>query len=121
MRIAPALQTVVDELRAAGYRADVDATLLDLNPAAVWVTPRELLDMRQTLRVWLYLIIGNTETARALELLDDALEGVLELLGALPDDDEVIDLAAAVILPGHPAPLPAYRVQIDLDLPGDQE
>jgi hypothetical protein len=116
MRIAPALEGLVDRLRVAGFVADVDPSRLDVNPCAVWVQPRELRDMRQTLHVWLYLIVGGGETDRVLELLDDALEGVLELLGPLPDDDDVIDLAAPIVLPTGPNPLPAYRVAVDLDL-----
>lgn len=66
---------------------------------------------------WLYLIIANLETPRAMELLDDSLEGVLELGLSLSDTDEAIDLAAAVILPNDPTtPLPAYRLAVDLDL-----
>jgi len=113
---APVLAEFVDRLRVAGFTADVDASLLDVNPAAVWVQPREVLENRQTLRVWCYLIVGNTETFRTLQLLDDAVEGLIELIGPLPDDDDVFDLAAAVLLPSSPTPFPAYRVRVDLDL-----
>lgn len=116
MQIKPALDELVTRLRAAGFVADVDPGMLDVNPCAVWVQPREVREFRQTLRVWCYLIVSNVETARALELLDDALEGLLELVGTLPDDDDVFDLAAAIVLPSGPTPLPAYRVAVDLDL-----
>jgi hypothetical protein len=54
--------------------------------------------------------------AHAITLLDDSLEGLLELVD-LADSDDVIDLNAAVILPTNPStPLPAYRLAVDLDL-----
>lgn len=115
-RLAPVLEQFVARLREAGFVAATDPSLLDVNPAAVWVQPRELLDNRQTLRVWCYLIVANTEPDRVRELLDDALDGLLELVEPLPADDDVIDLAAGVVLPAGPTPLPAYRVAVDLDL-----
>ena len=116
--VGAALDELVGRLRAAGFRADVDPELLNLDPAAVWVQPREVRDRLKdsaTLVVWLYLIVSGQETAHALTLLDDGLEGLLELVD-LADSDDVIDLTAAVLLPGLTTPLPAYRLAADLDL-----
>jgi hypothetical protein len=44
----------------------------------VWVQPRSIRDRRSpaaaTLVVWLYLITANTDTDRAMRLLDDLLD-----------------------------------------------
>lgn len=117
---AAACAELVARLRAAGFLADVDPERLNPDPAAIWVQPREVRDWTlaggATLVAWLYLVVGNTDTPHAMTLLDDALEGVLELV-APADSDNTIDLTAAVVLPANPsAPLPAYRVAVDLDL-----
>ncbi len=118
--VTAATAELVALLRAAGFAASVDPAELNPNPACVWVQPRDIRDRTlgdtATLVVWCYLIVGNTETPDALRLLDDALAGLLELADPA-DSDDVIDLTAAVILPGNPGtPLPAFRMATDLDL-----
>lgn len=117
--IGAALDEAVQRIRDAGMRADVDPELLNLDPSAVWVQPRELRrEAREvrTLVVWLYLIVKGDETKHVITLLDDGLEALLELFD-LAETDDVIDLSAAVLLPSNPAtPLPAYRLAVDLDL-----
>ena len=118
--VTAACDELLVELRDAGFRADVDPEKLVTDPGCVWVQPRDIRDYTLagggTLVVWLYLIVANVETPQAMTLLDDALEGVLELVDVAASDD-VIDLSAAVILPGNPGqPLPAYRVAVDLDV-----
>jgi hypothetical protein len=118
--IATACQVLVARLTAAGFRAAVDPDQVVVDPAGVWVQPREIRDYTlgggATLQVWLYLIVANVETGQALTLLDDLLAGVLPLIDP-SSVDAVVDLAAAVILPTNPsAALPAFRVAVDLDL-----
>jgi hypothetical protein len=119
--VKPALDELVGLLRAVGFGAAIDPEQLVTDPACVWVQPREIrdrtLDGGATLVVWLYLIVANVETGQAMTLLDDALAGVLALDDLVPSDsDDVIDLSAAVLLPGNSTPLPAYRVAVDLEL-----
>jgi hypothetical protein len=117
--VGAALDELVQQIRAAGMRADVDPELLNLDPSAVWVQPRELRTEApavRTLVVWLYLIVKGDEAAHVITLLDDGLEALLELVD-LAESDDVIDLSAAVLLPSNPtAPLPAYRLAVDLEL-----
>lgn len=120
MKIGPALDELVERLRAAGFSADLDPEALNVSPAAVWVQPREVRDYRldgsATLVAWVYLIVQAQDTPQALELLDDNLEGLLELVD-LAESDPVLDLHAALVLPSNPAtPLPAYRAAVDLDV-----
>jgi hypothetical protein len=61
-----------------GSRRRRPRALLNPTPAAVWVQPRTerpTLAAAGTLVVWLYLIVANTETDRAMALLDDASRG----------------------------------------------
>lgn len=117
--VGAALDEFVEQLRAAGFSADVDPERLNLAPGALWVQPREIRDRLKssaTLIVWVYSIVSNQDAEHTITLLDDSLEGLLELVD-LADSDDVIDLAAAVILPSNPGtPLPAYRLAVDLDL-----
>jgi hypothetical protein len=118
--ISAACAELVDQLGAAGFRASVDAEQLIVDPAGVWVSPREVRDYTlaggATLTVWLYLIVSNVDTEHALRLLDDLLEGVLELVTPA-DTDSTVDLTSAIVLPTNPTnPLPAFRVAVDLEL-----
>lgn len=118
--VAAAVAELVDRLGAAGMRASADPEGLAPDPVCVWVTPRSIRDYTlgggATLVAWCYLIAGNYDTPQAMTLLDDLLDGVLELVD-VADSDDVIDLASAVALPTNPStPLPAYRVAVDLDL-----
>jgi hypothetical protein len=122
--IKVACAELVTQLKAAGFPgSSVDPETLN-PPAAVWVQPRSVHDLTLgdsgSLLVWLYIIVPNVETEHALALLDDGLEGVLELLDEqgipLADDAAPIDCTAAVLLPGQATPMPAYRLAIDLDL-----
>lgn len=118
--ISAACAELVTQLEQGGFRASVDPEQLATDPGCVWVQPRTVRDFTlgggATLVAWLYLIVANVEAGQALTLLDDALEGVLELV-SLSDTDDSIDLASAVILPQSPnQPLPAYRLAVDLDL-----
>jgi len=103
---------------AVGLPAGIDPQ--ELSPPCAWITPREIRDptlgAAATLVVWVYLITGNVDPADAMGRLDDQLDGLLEVVDPA-DSDDVIDLAASVILPANPTtPLPAYRVAVDLDL-----
>ena len=113
-----------DKLKAAGYTGSA-LDPADLNPpGAVWIQPRYVHDLTLggggELAVWLYLIVPNTDYEHAWTLLDDGLTGLVELLDEwdipLADVEQPIDLTAAVLLDGHSAPSPAYRLAIDLDL-----
>lgn len=115
--VGAALEALVLELRADGFSADTDPERLNLNPGALWVKPFEIRDRLKdsaTLVVWVYSIVSGQETDHAITLLDDSLERLLELYD-LADSDDVIDLSAAVVI-GNSAPLPAYRLAIDLNL-----
>jgi hypothetical protein len=118
--IRPALDQLVDQLTAAGFRAHLDPAQLTIETVGVWVQPRTRTTMTLAgggeLTCWLYLIARNTDTLQVIDWLDDALAGVLELV-ALSDTADAVDLAAAVALPSAPSNiLPAYRLTIDLDL-----
>lgn len=123
--VKTACDALVADLKTAGFTgSSVDPERVD-PPAAVWVQPRSItgatLGGGGVLTVWLYMLAGNHETDHVMTLLDDGLEGLLELLDArgwpFTEGDEAIDLTAAVILPANPTTaLPAYRVAIDLDL-----
>lgn len=119
--VRAALTELVEQLTAAGHVAATDPERLHAAPGCIWVQPRTIdrptLDGGATLVAWLYLIVANTETDQAMTLLDDALEGVLELGLPLSESDPTINLTAAVALPSAPStPLPAYRLAVDLDL-----
>ncbi|MET0995459.1 MAG: hypothetical protein ABWY20_15865 [Mycobacterium sp.] len=121
-----ACQELLDQLVAGGFAGSaLDPAELDPSPGAVWVVPQFIHDVRldgsAELTVWLYLIVRQNEFLHDWTLLDDALAGLLELLDdplALPlaDESQPIDLRAAVLLPGHETPSPAYRVAVDLEL-----
>jgi hypothetical protein len=117
--IGKALDEAVQSLRLAGFAADTDPSKLDTATVCVWLQAREIRDRvlsgGATLVAWAYLVAPNTDIDRVLELLDDALEGFLEVYSPA-DSDDVIDLSAPVIMPSGPNPLPAYRVAIDLEL-----
>jgi hypothetical protein len=118
--VKEACQQLVDELKAAGFPgSSLDPETVD-PPAAVWVQPRTIHDLTMsggaTLTVWLYVLGSSDDTAVVMGKLDDALEGLLELGLTFADDETPIDLTAAVLLPGRNAPLPAYRLAVDLDL-----
>jgi hypothetical protein len=117
--IGKALDEAAATLRRAGFAADTDPGKLDTATVCVWLQAREVRDYTlgggATLVAWAYLVAPNTDIDRVLELLDDALEGFLEVY--LPaDSDDVIDLSAPIVMPSGPNPLPAYRVAIDLEL-----
>jgi hypothetical protein len=112
---------LVGQLRGAGFHSvSIDPEELSPDPVCLWVQPRGIgaftLAGGATLSVWLYAITGNVDTAHAMELLDDALAGVLALELTLSDTDQPVDLAAAVVLPHQSQALPAYRLALDLDL-----
>ena len=118
--ITAACAELVDRFTASGFRAHIDPEQLVTDPSCVWVQPRELRDItlggNATLVVWCYLIVANVEALHALTLLDDLLEGVLELVQPA-DTDDVVDLSAAIVIPSNPTnPLPAFRVAVDLEL-----
>ena len=116
--VKAACLALVGELKAVELVADVDPDAL--NPPCVWVQPRQIRDRRLdgsgTLVAWCYVIAPNVDTATAMAQLDGDLATLLEVV-SVADSDDVIDLAAAVVLPTNPTnPLPAYRVAVDLDL-----
>lgn len=118
--VKAACEALAAKLKApeVGLVADINPEAL--NPPCAWITPREIRDFTLngggTLVAWVYLIAPDVETPRAMSLLDDALEGLLEVAD-IAESDNTVDLAAAVLLPTNPAkPLPAYRVAVDLDL-----
>jgi len=112
-------------LKGAGFTGSaIDPAELDPVGGAVWIQPQDihdlLLDGSASLTAWLYLIVPNTDYVQAMTLLDDALEGLLELLDdadiAFADTEPPIDLKAAILLPDTSVPMPAYRLAVDLDL-----
>jgi hypothetical protein len=120
--VGAALAALVARLKAAGFGSvSVDPSELNPSPVAIWLQPRTVTDLTLagggTLTAWCYLIGPNLDTRQVMTLLDDALSGVLELDDvSLSSDDDAVDLAAAVLLPNNTAPLPAYRLALDLDL-----
>jgi hypothetical protein len=120
--IGPALAALKAELTGAGFGSvDVDPAVLHTSPVAVWLQPRTIRGWRLggggTLTAWAYLIASNLDTPQVITLLDDALEAVLALDAvSLSDDDDAVDLAAAVLLPHTTTPLPAYRLALDIEL-----
>ncbi len=126
MDVRAALDRLVADLKGIGLTGShYDPELVD-PPAAAWVERRTIRDLTLggggTLVVWLHLIAVPTDDdsdGDVVGKLDDALSGVLDMPGlTLSDDDgeDVVDLNAAVLLPGRAAPLPAYRLAVDLDL-----
>jgi hypothetical protein len=123
--VKQACESLVADLKSAGYAgSSIDPEQLN-PPGAVWVQPRTIHDLTLggggTLTVWCYLLAGNYETGDAMALLDDGLEGLLELIDdsddlSFADTDEPIDLGAAVLLPGYQTPMPAYRLALDFEL-----
>jgi hypothetical protein len=111
-------------LKGAGFGGSaIDPAELN-PPGAVWIQPQDIHDLDLSgggeLTVWLYLIAPDTDYVHSMTLLDDGLEGLLELLDetgiSLADTDPPIDLKAAILLPDTPSPLPAYRLAVDLEL-----
>lgn len=120
LQLVPALDRLKAALTAAGFRPTIDPAELDPQSGGVLLEPRELRDLTLagggTVVVWVYLVVPNVEPARALELLDDALEGIAPVADFSAHEDPPVDLAAAVRIPSTQTVLPAYRVAIDLDL-----
>jgi hypothetical protein len=116
--IAATVTDLEGRLQVAGYSASLDPERV--NPPGVWLSPRTVtdrtLDGGGSLVLWLYLIAPNAEYHAALTLLDDLLDGLVELDLAADDGDPDVDLAAAVALPGGSAPLPAFRLAVTTDL-----
>jgi hypothetical protein len=120
VNVKGALEQLAADLSApaVGLVAGLDPETL--NPPCAWLQPREVRDYTLagggTLVVWVYLIAPNSDTPTVMARLDDMLEALLEV-AAVSASDDVLDLASAVVLPTNPnAPLPAYRVAVDLDL-----
>jgi hypothetical protein len=118
---APRCAALVEQLTGGGVpRRRSTPSELNTDPAGVWVQPRDLATTTPSpgaARWWLAVPDrGTTEDSAAMALLDDALEGLLELV-ELADTDDVIDLSRGGALPSNPTtPLPAYRLAVDLDL-----
>lgn len=114
--VLAALNSVCEQLKAAGFAATVDPEAL--NTPCVYVQPRTLRRLTRDdyeATVWLYLTVANTDAVTAITKLDDMLEGVLEVFTPA-DTDDVIDLNAALLTPLSQSPLPAYRVAVDVPL-----
>lgn len=113
MNIAGLATELVATLKGAGLRAAVDPR--DLNPPCVWVSPRsvahDLLGGGGTVTFDLLLIVADNGAASALTALTGLLDQVLTVVD--PDADTV--LSDTVTLPNGSAPLPAFRVAVDLE------
>ena len=92
----------------------MDPRELDLNPAAVWVQPREISTTARPCGCGCYLIVSTARPATALRCWTTPWPAC-STCRPVPEDD-VFDLSTALVLPSGPTPLPAYRVAVDLDL-----
>jgi hypothetical protein len=118
--VSAACGDLVGVLKAAGFTgSSVDPAEVN-PPAAVYVQPRSIggltLGGGVRLLVWLYVIAPDVDPVHAMRLLDDGLAGLLDLDLDLADDEEPIDLNAAIVLPHTTTPLPAYRLAVHLEL-----
>ena len=106
------LNVLVDALRAADVRADLDPSSLNL-PAA-WVTVEGIQAANvagdTTLLAVVYLIVPDQDYGRALADLADLYNLVVP--GVLRPDGQVVP--QGVILPDSTTPLPALRVPVNL-------
>lgn len=96
----------------AGIRATIDPR--DVNAPAVWVSPRQIdhdILAGGTVTVDLWLVAPDNGTPRALAVLDEMLSAVLGVV----DPDAPTSLAESLKLPDSPAPLPAFRVTVQLE------
>jgi hypothetical protein len=110
--VSAACGDLVGVLKAAGFTgSSVDPAEVN-PPAAVYVQPRSIggltLGGGARLLVWLYVIAPDVDPVHAMRLLDLDLD--------LADDEEPIDLNAAIVLPHTTTPLPAYRLAVHLEL-----
>ncbi|MFC4127387.1 hypothetical protein [Nocardia rhizosphaerae] len=111
------LPVLLDELVAlitedAGLRASIDPR--NINAPAVWVSARQIdhdILAGGTVTVDLWLIAPDTGIPNALGVLSEMLAAVLSVV----DPDAPTSLAESVRLPDAPAPLPAFRVTVNLE------
>lgn len=103
---------LVDALRAAGVRADLDPASLNLPAAWVTVEGLQAANVRHDLAldVAVYLIAPDQDYARALEDLADLFNSTVPEV--LTPDGQVVP--QGVILPDSSTPLPALRVPVRL-------
>lgn len=63
-----------------------------------------------------FLVASDTDEPTARDRLTKSLDTVLDVVDLVPDDDQPVDLAAAVALPNNPTlRLPAFRLRVQVD------
>nr|DAL07366.1 MAG TPA: hypothetical protein [Caudoviricetes sp.] len=117
MMIKDKLDHIVTVTKTAGIPATIDPPRI--TPPGAWISARRL--STQTFPGYfatvadVYLIARDTGIIQAIETLDDMLETII---GAIEEDDrlEITDSALdeSVTLPHGAAPLPAYRLTLEI-------
>jgi hypothetical protein len=117
--IFAALTELCGQLTAAGVPAALDAE--DVQVPGAWVTARELGrptlggSWEATVHVW--LVTADATDSQALRVLEQLLDGALEVLAVDTTGGDTIQLAATLVLPHTPGtPLPAFQITTTLDI-----
>jgi hypothetical protein len=98
--------------------AAVDAE--DVQVPGAWVTARELGrptlagSWEVTVHVW--LVTSEATDSEALQVLEQLLDGALEVIAVDTTNGDTIQLAATLVLPHTGTPLPAFQITTTLDL-----
>lgn len=106
------VEALVAALRAAGVRADMDPSNLNLPAAWVTVEGIQAANLRTDVAIYVavYLIAPDQDYGRALEALADLFN--LAVPGVFSPDGQTVP--QGVILPDSSTPLPALRVPVRL-------
>lgn len=107
----PELDELVQLLRSAGLKADMDPDRLNLPGAWVAVDTVDLANVKGDLRLGclVYLVSHDTDQRRAMGVLSGMYRKVLTVLSP---DGQV--RTQGVVMPGDPTPLPALRVPVNV-------
>jgi hypothetical protein len=116
--IAAALGDLCAQLAVAGVPAAVDPD--DVQVPGAWVTARELArptlagNWEATVHIW--LVTSDATDSQALQVLEQLLDGVLEVVAVDTAGGDTIQLASTLVLPHSPGtPLPAFQITTTLD------
>lgn len=117
MSILAGLETIIAALKSGGIAATLDPR--DLNPPGAWAAARRAEDFslcnRPTILIAdVYLIVRDVGAPGALAALDELLELALDALGAAGIGVTTVALDEALTIPSGGAPLPAYRLTVQV-------
>lgn len=124
-RITAAGEQLCRQLTVAlGKTASTDPGRVERGGA--WVRPRSARQSNMTgdwsVRLEVFLVAADVDEPTARRRLTASLDKVLDVVDLVDDDDEAIDLAAALALPNNPTTrLPAFRLLVEVDTEDNEQ